>query len=148
MASQEGISQNQTVDPGIDRRLQTLSIAETLQRFEDCSNLLEFVRQTDTAYLLERGGLHTFFAVNNNAFVSAPVSIQGSVAEEFIANHLVRGAFETFDLHRVSQLQTESGNTVPVKTENGKTQIGNASLLRSDIACTNGVMHVIDRPLA
>jgi uncharacterized surface protein with fasciclin (FAS1) repeats len=143
MASQEGISQDQTVDPGIDERLETRSIGATLSRIEQCSKLLELVKGAELEYLLDRSGLRTLFAPNNEALgASSPSDV-----EQFLNDHLVRGGFETFDLRRAKQLKTESGRTVPVELRDGLTVVGGASIVRSDVPCTNGVVQVIDRVL-
>jgi uncharacterized surface protein with fasciclin (FAS1) repeats len=143
MASQEGITNNQTVEPGIDQRLETRTIAETLERLESCSSLLEFVRNNDLEYLLKRSGLHTLFAPNDEALEgSSP-----SDPEQFLNNHLVAGGFESFDLRRAKQVKTESGRTIPVEVSNGRPRIGPAGIVKSDIPCTNGVIQVIDHVL-
>ena len=141
MASQEGISHDQTVDPGIDERLETRSIGATLGRIEQCSRLLELVKGADLEYLLDRSGLRTLFAPNNQALeASSPSDV-----EQFLNDHLVRGGFETFDLRRTKQVKAESGRTIPVETRDGRTLVGGATIVRSDVPCTNGVVQVIDR---
>ncbi|MBV8710091.1 MAG: hypothetical protein JO028_23105, partial [Acidobacteriaceae bacterium] len=49
MASQEGINQDQTVDAGIDDKLQTHDMASTLARLKECSLFYE---------IIEKAGLH------------------------------------------------------------------------------------------
>src|SRR5947209_5534632 len=71
MSSQEGLSKDQTVDPGIDEKLETRSIAETLARLDTCSKFRDLVRNAGLEYVLQRTGLHTLFAPNNDAFSSA-----------------------------------------------------------------------------
>jgi uncharacterized surface protein with fasciclin (FAS1) repeats len=143
MAGQEGTSTNQTIDPGIDEKLETRTIAETLGRLENCSRLLELVRKNQLEYLLQRSGLHTLFAPNDDAlgrsFPSDP--------EQFLNDHLVRGGFKSFDLRRVKELKTESGRTIPIEVLDGQPRIGSANIVRADIPCTNGVLQVIDHVL-
>src|SRR5438876_7582939 len=107
MAGQEGTSLNQTVEPGIDERLETRTIAETLGRLENCSKLLELVRNGQLEYLLQRSGLQTLFAPNDQALGES----RPSDPEQFLNDHLVRGGFETFDLRQVKEVKTESGRT-------------------------------------
>jgi uncharacterized surface protein with fasciclin (FAS1) repeats len=143
MASQEGINQDQTVDPGIDQRLGTQTIGDTLAKLEGCSKVLDLVRKNGLEYMLQVSGLRTFFAPTDQAFgESLP-----SNTEQFVNDHLVQGGFETFDLRRVKELKTESGRTVPVDARSGQPHIGSATIVRSDVVCTNGVIQVIDHLL-
>ena len=144
MASQEGISQDQMVDPGIDERLKTTTIAETLARIEECSALQKLVQDADLEYVLRRSGLHTLLAPRNQALEG----ISPEDAEEFLSRHLLAGGIESFDLRRIKNVKTAAGETLPVKAEDGTFRIGEALIVRSDIPCTNGVIHVIDKTLA
>lgn len=143
MASQEGTSLDQTVDPGIDTRLETRSIAGTLTRLENCSKLIELLRNADLLYVLERSGLQTLFAPNDQALENA----SPSDPEAFLNNHLLRGEFKTFDLRPMKQVKSAGGQVIPIETRDGQQRIGPAGIVKSDIPCTNGVIHVIDHVL-
>lgn len=144
MASQEGTNQDQMVAPGIDERLKTTTIGETLARIEECSALHKLVRHADLGYMLRRSGLHTLLAPRNQALDG----IAPEDAEEFLNGHLLGGGIESFDLRRVKNVKTAAGETLPVRPEDGTFRIGQALIVRSDIPCTNGVIHVIDKVLA
>lgn len=147
MASQEGISQDQMVDPGVDEKLKTTTIAETLARIEDCSMLLALVREADLEYMLRRSGLHTLLAPRNQA-LSGFQPANPDQAEEFLNHHLLPGAIESFDLRRVKTVKTLAGDLLDVRPESGSFRIGDALIVRSDIPCTNGVVHVVDNLLS
>ncbi len=140
MASQEGISQDQTVDPGIDQRLQTRNIGETLASIEECSDFYKLLADADLLYVLRRSGLHTLFAPRNEAFAGRkPEDI-----EKLLNGSSLSGALESFDLKRCKAVKTDAGEMLPVRAENGTFRVGQAVILRSDIPCTNGVLHVTD----
>lgn len=143
MASQEGINQDQTVDPGIDARLQTRNIAERLATLEECSTLARLVREADLEYILRRSGLRTLLAPRNEALPNLPPE----QVEEFLERHLLQGGQETFDLRRCREVKTVAGTVLPITQENGNIRIGNALITRSDIPCTNGVIQVVDAPV-
>jgi transforming growth factor-beta-induced protein len=140
MAGQEGTSENQTVDPGIDRKLQTRSIGETLGTMEKCSTFYKLLLDADLLYVLRRSGLHTLFAPRNEAL---PQPTPDDL-EELLNRCLLPGAQESFDLRRCRSVKTADGETIPVKAEDGNLRIGKALIVRSDIPCTNGVIHVTD----
>jgi uncharacterized surface protein with fasciclin (FAS1) repeats len=41
-------------------------------------------------------------------------------------------------------LSTENGKSLTVRIEDGRTLIDNGKFVRTDIECSNGVIHVID----
>lgn len=144
MASQEGISQDQTVDPGIDDKLQTHNLGDTLGRLRECSALHDLVVKAGAQYLLGRSGLHTLFAPRNEAIAN----LRPEEVEPFLLKHLVAGGSELADLHLCKTVKTESGEVLPVSYQDGVLRIGAATVVHSDIPCTNGFIHVIDRTLA
>jgi uncharacterized surface protein with fasciclin (FAS1) repeats len=135
------------VDPGIDEKLKTSTIAETLARIEECSAFQKLVRDADIGYLLRRSGLHTLLAPRNEALRGFTPATPDD-AEGFVSGHLLGGGIESFDLRRVKSVKTLAGKTLPVEPEDGSFRIGNALIVRSDIPCTNGVVHVIDAVLS
>jgi uncharacterized surface protein with fasciclin (FAS1) repeats len=144
MPGQQGTSQDQMVDPGIDQKLQTRTIGETLGSIAECSAFYELIREADLSYILRRSGLHTLLAPRNDAMQNA----SPQDFELFLNQHLLPGGVESFDLKRVQNVKTLAGESLPVRPENGSFRIANARIVRSDIACTNGVIHVIDAVLS
>ena len=140
MASQEGISQDQTVDAGIDQRLQTRSLGETLAGIEECSAFYQMLVDADLLYVLRRSGLQTLFAPRNETLGErGPEEL-----EKLLDGSLLAGALETFDLRRCKTVKTLAGEIVPVQAENGSFRVGGALITRSDIPCTNGVLHIVN----
>jgi transforming growth factor-beta-induced protein len=142
MASQEGISQGQTVAPDVDEKLKTATIAETLARLDECSTLLKLVRDADLEYMLRRSGLHTLLAPSNEALSGLKLRHPDEV-EAFLNHYLLPGGIESFDLRRVKSVKSLAGDTLQVRPENGSFRIGAALIVRSDIPCTNGVIHIV-----
>jgi uncharacterized surface protein with fasciclin (FAS1) repeats len=120
--------------------LQTRNIGGTLAGIEECSALYKQLVDTDLLYVLRRSGLHTFFAPLN-----AAVGEHGpEELEKLLDGSMLPGALETFDLRRCKTVRTEDGEVVPVAPENGSLRVGGALIVRSDIPCTNGVVHIVD----
>ncbi len=137
MADNEG-TQNQTVDPGIDQTLQTKLIGETIGTLENCRSFANWVRDQGLEYILRRSGLHTLFVPADQGF-QAPAC---GDPEEFLNLHLLSGASETFDLSRCHDVKSVAGVSLPVSE--GGMRIGSARILRANVPCTNGVIHVVD----
>ncbi len=140
MASQEGISQDQMVDPGLDEKLKTHSIGDTLNQLPECSRLAGLVAQAGAAYLLNRSGMHTLFAPVDAALEG----VTAQNVEAFLTQQLLAGGSEVSDLRLCKEVKTQGGLSLPVEHENDGLRIAKAKLLRADIPCTNGFIHVVD----
>ena len=143
MASQEGINQDQTVDAGIDDKLQTHDMAGTLARLKECSLFYEVVERAGLHGALGRSGLYTLFAPDNAAIGNHPPDDP----LPFLEAHMLSGALRSEDLRGLQSVETVGGATLPVNLQGTAMQIGNATIQRADIPCTNGVLHVISASL-
>ncbi|HEX4809046.1 MAG TPA: fasciclin domain-containing protein [Bryobacteraceae bacterium] len=141
MASQEGISHDQTVDPGIDSRLATSNILDTLRRLPECSDFLKLVNRADLAYLLRYPELQTLFAPVNG---SIPEGLRTDAIEKLVMGQMLRRAVESYDLKLLPAVETNAGERVAVQQSNDSITLGGAHILRANIPCTNGVIHVVD----
>ncbi|MBV8071200.1 MAG: fasciclin domain-containing protein [Acidobacteriaceae bacterium] len=144
MASQEGTSQNQMVDDGIDHRLGTRSLDETLAGIPQCSSFYGMIQSSGLDYLLRRSGLHMLLAPTNTAMEKA----SHEDPEAFLNRHLFSGGMESFDLRRSQKVKSAGGDFFPVTNDDGNLRIAGANLIRTDIACTNGVIHLVDAPIS
>lgn len=144
MASQEGISQNQTVDAGIDDKLQTHDMAGSLARLKECSLFYEIVEKAGLHGTLGRSGLYTLFAPSNAVIGNHP---PGDPLR-FLEQHMLSGAMRSEDLRGLQSVKTTAGTTLPVSFHGTAMHIGNATVQRADIPCTNGVLHIVSASLA
>ena len=140
VASQDGISQDQSVYPGKDDRLQTHSIGDTLQRMAECSRLASLVNQAGAQYLLNRSGMHTLLAPVDTAIQQ----LRADQVEAFLTEHLLPGGSELSDLRLVNEVRTQGGTVLTVEPESTGLRVGGAKILRADIPCTNGFIHTVD----
>ena len=143
MASQEGINQDQAVDRGIDERLETHTMAETLARLKECSLLHELVDEAGLYGALGRSGLYTLFAPANAALGKETPSNP----LEFLEQHMLNGAMRSDDLQGLQNVKTVAGATVPIHLQGTTIQVGDATIKHADIQCTNGVIHVVSANL-
>jgi uncharacterized surface protein with fasciclin (FAS1) repeats len=110
MPGQQGTSQDQTVDPGIDRELQTATMGETLANIEECSAFLKLIRDADLEYVLRLSGLRTLLAPRNHAVKN----LSSEEAEPFLNQHVLSGAMESSDFRRCHNVKTIAGQVLPV----------------------------------
>lgn len=51
------------------------------------------------------------------------------------------------DVVKLSEAKTVNGKEVKIMVEGGKVMVGGANVTKTDIKCSNGVIHVIDSVL-
>ena len=97
----------------------------------------------------------TVFAPTNDAFSKLP---EGAVAEllkpenkeqliKVLTYHVVPGRVKAADVVKLSSAKTLEGSDVDISVDGGKVKINNAEVIKADIPCKNGVIHVIDAVL-
>jgi uncharacterized surface protein with fasciclin (FAS1) repeats len=115
-------------------------MADTISDLEGCKLFSDWLRNAGLEYLLRRSGLHTLFVPNDAAFEGG----RPGDPEHFLNEHLLSGGMETFDLTRCKTVKSLAGNIFPVQSASQALRIGDARILRGDIPCTNGVVHIVD----
>ena len=113
---------------------------------------------------LKSSGPFTVFAPGYAAFAQLPAGALNDLLKpenverlkNILTYHVVPGRLSASDLANVQTLTTVSGKLLPVRVEisglagsefRGILQVNGARVATADIACTNGVIHVIDRVL-
>jgi uncharacterized surface protein with fasciclin (FAS1) repeats/plastocyanin len=106
----------------------------------------------DTA--LNGPGQVTIFAPTDDAFNSLPAGTVATLLKEpegqlkqILLNHVVDGRIlKSVDVVKLGEAKTMQGAVLVINTTDGVT-IGGAKVTKTDIVCTNGVIHVINRVL-
>lgn len=143
MASQEGINQDQTVDAGVDVRLQTHSILDTVAADHELSKLADAFRHAGMEGYLNGPDLVTLFAPDNGALASLDSRDIDGLAT-LLRRHMMPGAVTEAELRASKRFKTLEHTEVRVSTDQTATNVGTARIVRADIECTNGVVHVIN----
>ncbi len=101
---------------------------------------------------LKGAGPFTVFAPTDEAFAKLPKGTvetllkpenKGQLAA-ILKYHVVQGKVMAADVVKVKGAKSLNGQRIDVKVEGGKVSVDNANVVKTDIACTNGVIHVID----
>jgi uncharacterized surface protein with fasciclin (FAS1) repeats len=101
---------------------------------------------------LKGKGPFTVFAPTDDAFAKLP---EGTVADlikpenkskltSILTYHVVPGKVMAADVVKLTEAGTVQGSSVDIKVEDGKVYVDGAQVVKADIACSNGVIHVID----
>ena len=101
---------------------------------------------------LKGKGPYTVFAPTDEAFAKLP---KGTVEEllkpenkdkltAILTYHVVSGKVLAKDVVKLSKAKTVQGSEVKIRVRKGKVKVDKANVTATDIACSNGVIHVID----
>lgn len=101
---------------------------------------------------LKGKGPFTVFAPTDEAFAKLP---KGTVEEllkpenkaklvKILTYHVVPGKVMAADVVKLSKAKTVEGSEVKITVDDGKVKVDAANVVKTDIAASNGVIHVID----
>jgi uncharacterized surface protein with fasciclin (FAS1) repeats len=114
--------------------------------------LVAAVKAAGLVETLKGEGPFTVFAPTDKAFGNIPAeAIQDLLKPEnkkklagILTYHVVAGKVMAEDVVKVKSAKTVNGSEVEVKVVDGKVMIDGATVIKTDIKCKNGVIHVID----
>jgi uncharacterized surface protein with fasciclin (FAS1) repeats len=104
---------------------------------------------------LKGAGPFTVFAPTDEAFAKLP---KGTLAEllkpenkqklvAILTYHVVPGKVLAAQVVNLTSAKTVNGQSVAISTAGGAMMVDNAKVVKTDILCRNGVIHVIDSVL-
>jgi len=101
---------------------------------------------------LKGNGPFTVFAPTDEAFAKLPAgTVENLLKPEnkeklkaILTYHVVAGKVMAADVVKLKTARTVQGTTVDISTTGGKVKVDNANVVKTDIAASNGVIHVID----
>jgi len=114
------------------------------------TTLVTAVKAAGLVDTLKGEGPFTVFAPTDVAFAKIPEATLAALLEDkealagVLTYHVVAGKVMASDVVTLSTATTVQGQNVEVKVENGKVFIDNAEVIITDVAASNGVIHVID----
>ena len=97
-------------------------------------------------------GPFTVFAPSDEAFAKLPKGTVETLLKPenkdklkaILTYHVVPGKVMAKDVLGVKGAKSRNGQRIDVKVDGGKVMVDGAQVVATDIACTNGVIHVID----
>ena len=99
---------------------------------------------------LKGAGPFTVFAPTDEAFAKVPKATLDALAADkdklrkVLTYHVVPGKVMAADVVKLTSAKTVEGQSVKINAAGGKVKVDNANVVKTDIGCTNGVIHVID----
>jgi uncharacterized surface protein with fasciclin (FAS1) repeats len=125
-------------------------IVDTAAGAEGFSTLVTAVKAAELVESLKGEGPFTVFAPTDEGFAKIPkeqlaalLNDQAALAA-VLTYHVVPGKVMAADVVNLGEAETLQGQPVAIVVEDGTVKINGVNVIKTDIECTNGVIHVID----
>lgn len=104
---------------------------------------------------LQGKGPFTVFAPTDEAFAKLPAGTVETLLKpenkgrlvSVLTYHVVAGNVASGQVVKLNAAATVNGQRVDIKVEDGKVKVDQATVVKADIHCANGVIHVVDEVL-
>ena len=131
------------------------TIVETAVAAGSFKTLVAAVQAAGLVETLNGTGPFTVFAPTDEAFAKLPAGTlemllkpeNKSKLAAILTYHVVPGAVKAADVVKLKTAGTVNGQRVDIKVDGAKVTVDGAAVTATDIACSNGVIHVIDTVL-
>jgi uncharacterized surface protein with fasciclin (FAS1) repeats len=130
----------------------TKDIVETAAGAGQFKTLVAAVKAAGLVETLQGEGPFTVFAPTDEAFAKLPAGTVESLLRpenkdklvSILTYHVVPGKVMAAEVVKLSSATTVQGGSIDVKMKHGGVMVDHANVVKTDIATSNGVIHVID----
>jgi len=130
-------------------------VKNLIQTAIDTGNLKMLIKAVQEAGLIDvlsSEGPFTIFAPTDQAFAELPKKTIESLLNDkekltnILTYHVLLNTILIKQFIKIKNAKTVNGKNISIQTKNGFI-IDNAKIIKKDIECSNGVIHVIDKVL-
>ncbi len=135
------------------RATSNANIVQTAAAAGQFKTLLALVKQAGLVGALEGKGPFTLFAPTDAAFAKVPKATLVALEHDrtklraVLLYHVLKGKVTAAKLVKLRSVRTLNGQSLTIAVSHGNVTIGGAQIIKTDVAASNGVIHVIDRVL-
>jgi uncharacterized surface protein with fasciclin (FAS1) repeats len=130
-------------------------IVETAVAAGDFKTLATALQAAGLVDTLKGAGPFTVFAPTDEAFAKLPAgTVEDLLKPEnkqklvsILTYHVLPGDVMAKDVVKLSEAKTVNGKDLKIMAQGGKVMVEGANVTKTDIQCSNGVIHVIDSVL-
>ena len=132
---------------------QPKDIVDTAVAAGSFKTLAKLLTDADLIGVMKGPGPYTVFAPTDEAFAKVPADILAGLGkdkaklQEVLKYHVLTSKWTTDDIKLVKQTGTAQGKSVTFGTTGGTLTVNAAKVVKPNIDCTNGMIHVIDAVL-
>jgi uncharacterized surface protein with fasciclin (FAS1) repeats len=137
------------------RAQQTKDIVDTAVAAGSFKTLAKALAAADLVGTLKGPGPFTVFAPTDEAFAKLPAGTLDNLLKpenkatlvRVLTYHVVPSKVMAADVVKINSANAVSGDVLHIKVADGNVTVDEARVVKTDIAASNGVIHVIDRVL-
>lgn len=128
-------------------------IVDTAVAAGSFNTLVAAVKAAGLVDTLKGDGPFTVFAPTDAAFAKLPAGTVESLLKPenkdqlvaILTYHVVPGAVKAKQVVKIDKARTVQGQSVDIRVADGSVSVDNATVVKTDIETSNGIIHVIDR---
>ena len=128
------------------------NIVDTAMAAGSFKTLTKALQAADLVETLKGAGPFTVFAPTDEAFAKLPAGTLEALLkpenkpklQRILTSHVVAGKVMAADVAKTSSVKAVSGDTLTIASGAGGVTVDGAKVVKTDIAASNGVIHVID----
>lgn len=135
---------------GATKPAETKDIVDTAVAAGNFKTLAAALQAAGLVETLKGKGPFTVFAPTDEAFAKLPAATVEALLKDkekltkILLYHVVSGNVMAKDVVKLKSAKTVQGSSVKINAKDGKVMVDNANVVKTDIAASNGVIHVID----
>ena len=130
----------------------TMDIVDTAVAAGGFNTLVTALKAADLVGTLQGPGPFTVFAPTDEAFAKLPAGTLSNLLQpenkqmlaSILTYHVVSGKVMAADVVKLTTAKTVNGQSLSIHTSGGRVMVDQATVVQTDINCSNGVIHVID----
>ena len=130
----------------------TKDIVDTAVAAGSFTTLAKALQAADLEETLKGTGPFTVFAPTDDAFAKLPQATLEDLLKpankaklrRILSYHVVPGRVTATDVLKLDSAKAVSGDTIDITASGGSVSVEDARVIKTDIAASNGVIHVID----
>jgi uncharacterized surface protein with fasciclin (FAS1) repeats len=128
-------------------------IVDTAVSAGNFTTLVAAVKAAGLVDTLKGAGPFTVFAPTDEAFAKLPPGTVEALLKNpeelktILLYHVVSGKVLAAQVMKMKSAKTVEGSPVKIHVSGGSVMVNNAKVIKADIMCDNGVIHVIDTVL-
>jgi uncharacterized surface protein with fasciclin (FAS1) repeats len=128
------------------------NIVETAVGAGNFKTLAKLLGDADLVDALKGEGPFTVFAPTDDAFAKVPKDTLEALGKDkdklkkVLTYHVIKGKVLAADAIKLDgkEANTLANIKLPIKVKDGSVYVGKAKVVKTDIGCKNGVIHVVD----
>jgi len=141
-----------SLEMNVMQNLSDKDIVDTAVAAGSFKTLVAAVKAADLVETLKGKGPFTVYAPTDEAFAKLPKGTVESLLkpenkaklQAILTYHVISGKVMAADVVKVTGAVSVQGQQIAVVVKDGKVKVDGANVVKTDISCSNGVIHVID----